>query len=141
MKEWLVDTNVILDVIGADPEFGHRSRLALEQTAEEGALIINPVVFAEVGALVDSIEELDELVPESLFRRDAIPWEAAFLAGRALNAYRRVGGSRERILADFMIGAHAAVAGFGLITRDRGYGQYFRIDLLDPTTAAPPSLG
>ena len=90
MKEWLVDTNVILDVIGADPEFGHRSRLALEQTAEEGALVINPVVFAEVGALVDSIEELDELVPESLFRRDAIPWEAAFLAGRALNAY---GGS------------------------------------------------
>ena len=72
-----MDTNVILDVIGADPEFGHLSRLALEQTAEEGALVINPVVFAEVGALVDSIEELDELVPESLFRRDASR-EAAF---------------------------------------------------------------
>lgn len=85
-----MDTNVILDVVRADREFGYRSRLALEQTEEEGALVINSVVFAEVGALVDSIEELDELVPESLFRRDALPWEAAFLAGRALNAYRRV---------------------------------------------------
>jgi predicted nucleic acid-binding protein len=138
VKEWLVDTNVILDVLGADPEFGERSRLVLEETAETGALVINPVIFAEVGALVDSIEELDGLVPESLFRRDAIPWEAAFLAGRALSAYRRAGGLRERILADFMIGAHAAVAGFGLITRDRGYGQHFMIEVLDPGISTPP---
>ncbi len=133
MKEWLVDTNVILDVIGADPEFGELSRRALEETAEVGALVVNPIVFAEVGAFVDSIEELDELVPESIFRRDGIPWEAAFLAGRAFNAYRRAGGGRERILADFLIGAHAAVEGFGLISRDRAYSRYFQVDLLDPT--------
>ncbi|GAB4256040.1 MAG: type II toxin-antitoxin system VapC family toxin [Thermoleophilia bacterium] len=132
MKEWLVDTNVILDVIGADPEFGERSRCVLEETAQTGALVINPVIFAEVGAFVDSIEELHELLPESLFRRDAIPWEAAFLAGRAFHAYRCAGGDRRRVLADFMIGAHAAVAGFGLISRDRGYRQYFRIEMLDP---------
>ncbi|MBU2602849.1 MAG: type II toxin-antitoxin system VapC family toxin [Actinobacteria bacterium] len=141
MKEWLVDTHVILDVIGADPEFGELSRLALEETAEIGALVVNPLVFAEVGAFVDSIEELDALVPESLFRRDAIPWEAAFLAGRAFNAYRRAGGTRERILADFMIGAHAAVGGFGLISRDRGYGRYFQVEVLDPTEFTPPSFG
>ncbi|MCZ7665609.1 MAG: type II toxin-antitoxin system VapC family toxin [Thermoleophilia bacterium] len=139
MKEWLVDTNVILDVLGADPEFGDRSRLVLEETAETGTLVVNPVIFAEVGAFVDSIEELDELVPESLFRRDAIPWTAAFLAGRAFNAYRRAGGPRERMLADFMIGAHAAVAGFSLITRDRGYGRYFRIEVLDPADFTPLS--
>lgn len=97
-----------------------------------GALVVNPVIFAEVGAWVDTIEELDELVPETLFRRDAIPWEAAFLAGRAFSTYRRAGGSRERVLADFLIGAHAAAAGLGLITRDRGYGQYFRIEVVDP---------
>lgn len=134
-----MDTNVILDVLGADPEFGERSRLVLEEAAVTGALVINPVIFAEVGALFDSIEELDELVPESLFRRDGIPWEAAFLAGRALSVYRRAGGPRERILADFMIGAHAAVAGFGLIARDRGYGQHFQIEVLDPGEFSPPT--
>jgi hypothetical protein len=132
MKEWLVDTNVILDVIGADPQFGERSRRVLEEVAEEGALVINPVIFAEVGAFIDSIEELDVLLPEGLFRRDPIPWQAAFLAGRAFSSYRRAGGGRSRMLADFMIGAHAAVGGFGLISRDRGYTQYFRIDVLDP---------
>jgi predicted nucleic acid-binding protein len=132
MKEWLVDTNVILDVIGADPQFGELSRRTLEEVAEEGALVINPVIFAEVGAFIDSIEELDVLLPEGLFRRDPIPWEAAFLAGRAFSSCRRAGGGRSRMLADFMIGAHAAVGGFGLISRDRGYTRYFRIDVLNP---------
>lgn len=136
MKEWLVDTNVILDVIGADPRFGESSRRTLEEVAEQGALVINPLIFAEVGAFIDSIEELDVLLPEGLFRRDPIPWEAAFLAGRAFNSYRRAGGGRSRMLADFIIGAHAAVGGFGLISRDRGYMRHFRIDVLDPGYSA-----
>jgi predicted nucleic acid-binding protein len=132
MREWLVDTNVILDVLGADPEFGDRSRRALSQAAEQGALVVNPLIFAEVGAYVESLEELDQLLPGDVFRRDALPWEAAFLAGRALAVYRSAGGTRDRVLADFMIGAHAVVAGFGLISRDRGYERYFRVEVLDP---------
>lgn len=132
MKEWLVDTNVLLDVIGADGEFGERSRDALAEAAETGALVINTVVFAEVGSVVDTLEELDDLLPESLFRRDTIPWEAAFLAGRAFHAHRRSGGERNRMLADFLIGAHAAVGGFGLISRDKGQARHFRVEILDP---------
>ncbi len=132
MKQWLVDTNVLLDVIGADPRFGPASRKQLAQCARDGVMVINPIVYAEVGAFVSSREELDELVPAALFRRDPIPWDAAFLAGKALERYRRRGGSRRRVLADFLIGAHAAAAGFGLISRDRGYARYFNVEVVEP---------
>jgi len=132
VREWLVDTNVILDIIGADDEFGGRSRDALAEAAETGALVVNTVVFAEVGSVVDTLEELNDLIPESVFRRDTIPWEAAFLAGRAFHAYRRSGGERDRMLPDFLIGAHAAVGGFGLITRDKGQARHFKVEILDP---------
>jgi predicted nucleic acid-binding protein len=133
MTEYLVDTNVILDVIGADPHFGPDSRDCLMHCAGTGVLVINPVVYAEIGAVIDRIEELDALLPAGVFRRDPIPWEAAYLAGRALKQYRQHGGSRSRVLADFLIGAHAATAGMTLITRDRGYTKHFRIVIEDPT--------
>ena len=79
-----------------------------------------------------SREELEELLPAALFRRDAIPWEAAFLAGKAFERYRRRGGTKRRMLADFLIGAHAAVEGFGLISRDRGQARHFKLELVDP---------
>ena len=104
----------------------------LGQCAQEGVLIVNPVVMAEVSALMDSLEELEELLPATLFRRDPIPLEASFLAGRAYRHYKQRGGAKGRMLADFLIGAHAAVAGFGLISRDEGYGAYFRLAVLDP---------
>lgn len=145
MRQWLVDTNVLIDVIGADAEFGERSRDALARCAETGVLVINPVVYAEVSALVSSREEVDELLPLTLFRRDPIPWDAAFLAGRAYRRYRDRGGSRARILADFLIGAHAAVAGLGLISRDAGHVTAFEVEWLNPADGgedgSPPTTG
>lgn len=132
MNEYLVDTNVLLDVIGADPVFGLRSRALLERLAENGVLVINPIIYAEVGAFAGSLEELDALLPESLFRRDALPWEAGFLAGQAFRRYRRNGGRKGRVLADFLIGAHAASAAHTLVSRDRGHVRHFKLSLLGP---------
>ncbi len=133
MNEFLVDTNVILDVIGADEEFGLISKGCLSRCAGTGVLIINPVIYAEVGAVIETIEELDELLPKSLFRRDPLPWEAAYLAGRAFRRYRSRGGKKSRVLADFLIGAHAVTEGMTLITRDQGYAKSFQIAIEDPT--------
>lgn len=136
MKQWLVDTNVILDVVGADKQFGPASQKTLSECAENGILVINPVIFGEVGAWIESLEELDALLPEDLFRRDPLPWEAAFLAGKAFAGYKKTGGKKKRMLADFLIGAHAAVNGFGLITRDGGIGKYFEVHVLNPGNPA-----
>lgn len=132
MKTWLVDTNVILDVLGADKTFGERSAQTLVHCAEVGVLVVNPVILAEVSALLASLEELEALVPASLFRRDEVPIEASFLAGQAYARYKRRGGQTPRMLADFLIGAHAAAAGFGLISRDTGYRTIFALELLNP---------
>jgi hypothetical protein len=141
MKEWLVDTNVLLDVLGADERFGLLSKEVLGECAETGILVINPIIFAEVGAWLQSLEELDALLPEELFRRDPLPWEGAFLAGQAFTRYKRAGGEKRRILADFMIGAHAALAGFVLISRDSGIGRYFDIQILNPGEFPGPQTG
>ena len=133
MNGWLVDTNILLDIIGADARFGDRSRTVLEEQSESSVLVINPIVYAEVGALIESREELDELLPLGLFRRDPLPYTAAFLAGQAFARYKRQGGNKKRMLADFLIGAHAAVAELGLITRDQAYARYFDIPIIDPS--------
>ena len=130
--EWLVDTNVLIDIIGDDPKFAEASTEVLEECSETGVLIINPIIYGEVGAICDSLEELNALLPEDVFRRDEMIWEASFLAGQAFRRYRKNKGQKKRVLADFLIGAHASVAGFGLITRDNGYAKYFKLDLLNP---------
>ncbi len=135
MNQWLADTNVILDVLGADKQFGPASRQTLSDCSENGILVINPIIFAEVAACIDSIEELDALLPHELFRRDPLPWEAAFLAGRAFAGYKKAGGRKKRMLADFLIGSHAVVKGFGLITRDSGIGKYFNAHIINPIPA------
>ena len=131
MKTWLVDTDVLLDVLGADATFGGRSARTLSACAQTSVLVVNAVILAEVSALPGS-EELADLVPPSLFRRDDIPLAASFLAGQAYAGYKRRGGQKPRMLADFLIGAHAAVTGFGFISRDLGYGKVFDLELLDP---------
>lgn len=130
--EWLVDTNVLIDIINDDPQFAECSIRALERCAETGILVINPVIYGEVGAICDSLEELDSLLPREMFRRDDLMWEATFLAGQAFRRYRQNKGQKKRVLADFLIGAHASVAGFGLISRDNGYLKYFKLELLNP---------
>lgn len=138
MNAYLVDTNVLLDVIGADPQFGPASKECLLRCGNTGMLVINPVIYAEVSAVIETLEELDTLLPNTLFRHDPLPWEAAFLAGRAFRQYRARGGSRTRVLADFLIGAHAATEKMTLITRDRGYATYFQVAIEDPTEALSP---
>lgn len=98
----------------------------LAHCAEAGILIINPIIYAEVSVGFERIEELDDALPADSFRRDPLPWEAAFLAGKCFLIYRRRGGSRRAPLPDFYIGAHAAVTGLTLLTRDaRRYRTYF----------------
>ena len=132
MNTYLVDTNILLDVMGADAQFGPASKACLARCAGAGVLVINPVIYAEVGAVIETIEELDELLPRTLFRRDPLPWEAAYLAGQAFRQYRARGGNRPRVLADFLIGAHAVTEGMTLITRDRGYATHFQVAIEDP---------
>ena len=121
-----VDANVLIDVATDDPAWADWSANALERAGRGARLVINPIVYAEVSVAFDRIEELDALLPLDMFRREALPWEAAFLAGKAFLAYRRRGGAKETPLPDFYIGAHAAVRGYQLLTRDRGrFATYF----------------
>ena len=136
MTPVLVDSNVLLDVATEDPTWGPWSSAALEHVADEAVLVINAVIYAEVSIGFPAIEELDQALPEGLFRREDIPYEAAFLAGKCFLDYRRRGGSRTSPLPDFFIGAHAAVAGFRLLTRDASrYRTYFpKLELIAPPT-------
>lgn len=96
--------------------------------------MINPLVYAEVSVGFPTIEALDEALPASLYRREDLPYEAAFLAGKCFARYRHSGGSRGSPLPDFYIGAHAAVAGYRLLTRDATrYRTYFpNLELIAP---------
>lgn len=115
----LVDSNVLLDVFTEDPDWFPWSSAALVEAAETSQLAINPVIYAEVSARFSLKEELDEALGTDFVRAD-IPYEAAFLAGKLFVEHRRAGGSRTRPLPDFFIGAHAAVAGMHLLTRNPG---------------------
>ena len=122
----LVDSNVILDVVTDDADWGDWSASMLSSAAQSGRLIINPLIYAEVSGGFDRIEDLDDAVPPEYFTREPLPWPAAFLAAKAFIKYRRRGGARSAPLPDFYIGAHAALAGYTLLTRDaRRYRTYF----------------
>jgi predicted nucleic acid-binding protein len=130
----LVDACVILDLTTDDPHWADWSEDAIAQAADEGPLVINPIVYAEVSVDFASIEELDETLADAGFHRHPLPFEAGFLAGKAYVDYRRRGGTRRSPLADFYIGAHAAIAGYRLLTRDTSrYRSYFpTVRLLAP---------
>jgi predicted nucleic acid-binding protein len=126
MSGVLVDSNILIDVGKSDPVWGARSEAAMAASAEVAPLVINLVIYAEVSVAYASIEEVDAVIPPDAFRREAIPWEAAFLAGKCFIEYRRRGGARRSPLPDFFIGAHAAVMGYRLLTRDpQRYRSYF----------------
>lgn len=130
----LVDSNVLLDVLTADPIWGEWSATALAAAADESALAINPIVYAEVSLGFERIEELDDALPADTFLRLPLLSPAAFLAGKCFLAYRRAGGDRRSPLPDFYIGAHAAIAGMALLTRDAGrYATYLpKLRLITP---------
>jgi hypothetical protein len=130
----LVDSNVLLDVIDHDARWGEWSSSALSEASDETWVAINPIVYAEVSVRFQRVEDLEATLPAAVFRRLALPWEAAFLAGKCFVAYRRAGGTRRSPLPDFYIGAHAAVARLRLLTRDAArYRTYFpRLELIAP---------
>jgi len=131
----LVDTNVILDISTNDKQWFEWSAGALERAGDESTLVINPIIYAEVSIAYKTIEDLELALPPGAFRREALPYEAAFLAGKAFLKYKQRGGrSKLRPLPDFYIGAHAAVAGYRLLTRDFArYRTYFPgLDIIAP---------
>lgn len=134
MTAVLVDSNVILDLMTQDPDWVAWSSEAIAKTAERFRLVINPIVYGEISIRFSRIEELDMAVPRETFDREALPFEAAFLAGKCFVAYRRRGGTRKAPLPDFFIGAHATLAGYQLLTRDtRRYRSYFpKLRLIAP---------
>ena len=126
MTGTLVDSNVILDVLTEDAAWGDWSAAMLADAARAGMLAINPIIYAEVSARFERIEDLDEALPGAYYRRLPLPFEAAFLTGQCFVKYRRRGGTLRSPLPDFYIGAHAALAGLTLLTRDaRRYRAYF----------------
>lgn len=122
----LVDSNVLLDILTEDLTWGRWSAEALAAGRDAGPVVINPIVYAEVSVRFDRIEDLDDALPASEILREELPYAAGFLAGKAYLRYRRQGGARRSPLADFYIGAHAAVCGYRLLTRDATrYRTYF----------------
>ena len=108
--------------------------MAIARAADRHRLVINAIIYAEVSVRYSRIEELDAALPKAMFDREPIPFEAAFLAGKSFLAYRRRGGPRRSPLPDFFIGAHAAIAGHRLLTRDATrYRTYFpKLALISP---------
>jgi predicted nucleic acid-binding protein len=134
MTRILVDANVLLDVLTDDPRWYAWSADQLDSCAARARLCIDPIVYAEVSIGFERIEDLDRALPPVTFTRLELPWEAGFLAGKAFLAYRRRRGTRTSPLPDFYIGAHAAVEGMPLLTRDAArYRTYYpALELICP---------
>lgn len=122
----LVDTNVLVDVLENDPDWADWSVAQLRAQAQIHRLVINPVIYAELSLAFSTVEALDETLAALQIPVIEMPKTALFLAGKAFVKYRRQGGTKNNVLADFFIGAHAAVAGLPVLTRDvRRYASYF----------------
>ena len=134
MAAVLVDSNVLLDLMTEDVQWFAWSSATIAEAAEHSRLIINPIVYAEISVRFSSIEAVNAAIPTTLVDREPIPYEAAFLAGKAFSIYRKRGGKNRSTLPDFFIGAHASVAGYSLLTRDATrYRTYFpRLALIAP---------
>lgn len=134
MSAVIVDSNVLLDIFTEDSRWLSRSSNALERIANESRIVINPVIYGEVSIRFERIEALDEALPLAIFEREDIPYEAAFLAGKAYLAYRRRAGTKSSLLPDFYVGAHAAIRGYRILTRDVArYRTYFpKLELIAP---------
>jgi predicted nucleic acid-binding protein len=124
----LIDSNILIDLATEHPIWADWSAKAVAECADHARLIINPIVYAEVSISYLTLDELDSALPADSYARHALPWEAAYLAGKAYLKYRQRGVSRVTPIPDFYIGAHAAVERFALLTRDAArYRTYFPV--------------
>jgi predicted nucleic acid-binding protein len=131
----LVDTNVLLDVLQDDPQWADWSQGKLEAVGLTDSLAVNAVIYSELSIAFERIEELEAVLSEASLRMEPIPREALFLAGKAFLTYRRSRkGTKQSVLPDFYIGAHAAVGGLPILTRDVSrYRSYFpTVELISP---------
>jgi predicted nucleic acid-binding protein len=130
----LVDSNVLLDVLTQDSAWFEWSAGKLDELAGSETLVINPIIYSEISIDFERIEDLELALLGNVLERRPLPWQAAFLAGKCFMQYRRRGGTRRSPLPDFYIGAHAAVEGLALLTRDTArYRTYFpKLHLLAP---------
>ena len=133
----LVDTNVLVDVLEDDPQWADWSIGQLRAQSQIRRLAINPIIYAELSLTFSTVEALDQTIADLGLVMVELPRPALFLAGKAFVRYRRQGGTKSNVLADFFIGAHAAVSGYSLLTRDtRRYKTYFTdVKLIAPDTA------
>jgi predicted nucleic acid-binding protein len=122
----LVDTNVLVDVLEDDPEWADWSIGQLRAQSKIHRLAINPIIYSELSLTFSTVEALDRAIDDLGLTMTEIPRPALFLAGKAFVRYRRRGGQKQNVLADFYIGAHAAVSRYPILTRDtRRYSTYF----------------
>ena len=133
----LVDTNVLVDVLADDPEWADWSIGQLRAQSQIHRLAINPIIYAELSLIFSTVEALDRTVDDLGLTMMEIPKPALFLAGKAFVRYRRQGGQKQNVLADFFIGSHAAVSRYPLLTRDiRRYSSYFAdVKLIAPSVS------
>jgi predicted nucleic acid-binding protein len=133
----LIDSCVLLDVITGDRQWADWSAAQIAVAVGTGRAVISPLIYAEVSAGYQTVEEMEELLPSGAYEREPLPCLAGFAAGKAFLQYRRSGGQKRSPMPDFYIGAHAAVVGYRLLTRDvNRYRAYFpAIDLIIPPQA------
>jgi predicted nucleic acid-binding protein len=139
----LIDSCVLLDVITGDTNWADWSADRIAAALDEGRAVINPHIYAEVSVGYRTVEELDELLPAADYEREPLPYLAGFAAGKAFLQYRRSGGQKRSPMPDFYIGAHAAVVGYRLLTRDvTRYRTYFpTIDIIGPPEGEAETAG
>ena len=130
----LVDTNVLVDVLENDPDWADWSIAQLQAQSKVHRLVINPIIYSELSLTFSQVEVLDAVIESMELRMLEIPKPALFLAGKAFVQYRRNGGTKSNVLGDFFVGAHAAVTGLPVLTRDtRRFKSYFpRVKLVAP---------
>jgi len=130
----MVDSNVLIDVLDPDPVWFEWSAKRLALLVDAGTLVMNPIIYAELAAGFTTLEALNAALEPYALTREALPWEAAFLASQAFLLYRKRRGPKRSPLPDFYIGAHASLGGYALLTRDPGrYREYFpKLKLISP---------
>lgn len=133
----LVDTNVLVDVLENDPDWADWSIGQLRAQSKVHRLAINPVIYAELSLTFSTVEALDETIEALGLVLIELPRPALFLAGKAFMRYRRQGGTKSNVLGDFFIGAHAAISGHPVLTRNtRRYAAYFPgVTLIAPSVS------